>query len=108
MDEVHHVDCRGPTQVQCTRGHEQTDGASPEDRHALPWRDASEFGGMVARGEGISQQHEIVFSLVSRFSRQAQAISISKGDTDSFRLGPPVRSHPGIAIRSSSRSRIGD
>src|SRR6266566_1866052 len=106
-DVVHHVHFGRPTQVQGTIGREQTDRASAENGHAIPRRDLSEFGCMIARGEGISQQHKIVLPLVPRFAWQAETVGIGKRDTDQLRLDSPVRSHAGIAIRRSDRSRVG-
>src|SRR6266566_9645182 len=90
-DGVHHVHFARPPQVQGTIGREQTDRASAENGHALPFGDLSEFGRMVAGGKGISQQHKIMFPLVSRFSWEAQAVGIGKRDTHQLCLGSPVR-----------------
>ena len=73
-DVVHHVHFGHPTQVQGTIGREQTDGASAKNGHAIAHRDLSEFGRVIARGEGISQQHKIVFPLITGFSWEAQAV----------------------------------
>ncbi len=93
--------------MQGTIGCEQADRASAENGHAIPFGDLSKFGRMVACGKGISQQHKIMFPLVTRFSWQAQAVGIGKRDTHQLRLGSPIRSHAGIAIRRSDRSRVG-
>src|SRR5437588_811597 len=81
-DIVHHIDFGRPTQVQGTIGREQTDRASPENGHAISYRDLSEFGGMIARGEGISQQYKIVFPRVPRLTWEAETVGIGKRDTD--------------------------
>src|SRR2546430_14056433 len=94
-DVVHHVHFGRPSQVQGTIGREQTDRASAENGHAIPRRDLSEFGCMVAGGKGISQQHKIMFPLVSRFSWEAQAVGIGKRDTDQLCLGPRYGPIPG-------------
>src|SRR6266566_4718743 len=99
-DVVHHIDFGRPTHVQGAICREQPDRASSENGHAISYRDLSEFGRMVAGREGISQQYKIMFPLVPRFSREAEAIGIGKRDTHQLFLGPPVQSHTGIAIRS--------
>ena len=50
---------------------------------------------MVARRKSISQQHKIVFPLVSRFSWEAEAVGIGKRDTHQLCLGPRYGPMPG-------------
>ena len=100
-DVVHHVHFGRPSQLQGAIRREQTDCASAENGHAIARRDVSEFGGVIARREGISEQHKIMFSHVTRFSWEAETVGIGKRDTDQLCLGSPVRSHAGIAIRRS-------
>ncbi len=65
---------------------EQTDRASAENSHAIPRRDLSKFGCVIARRKGISEQPKIVFPRVIRFSWQAETVGIGKMDMDPLKL----------------------
>jgi len=67
----------------------------------------SQFGRVIARREGIGEQDEVVFQLIARFSRQAQAVRIGKGNAHKLGLRPSIVAHTGIAIRRACRARVG-
>lgn len=104
-DAVHDVDVGRASQA-CAHRREQADRSRSEDGHAVARGHAGELGCVVAGGQRVGEQDEVVLPVVSRLARQPQAVGVAERNADELGLRPGVATHARIAVRRARRAGV--